>query len=66
MLDVACGQPAGLYLLLPATLIAQVSGVLNAWYFLLPPPPRDTGDGASGGGASGGGAAAADNAGRTG
>ncbi len=33
-----CGQPAGLYLLLPATLVAQVSGVLNAWYFLLPPP----------------------------
>jgi hypothetical protein len=29
---------AGLYLLLPATLVAFVSGVLNAWYFLLPPP----------------------------
>jgi hypothetical protein len=28
---------AGLYLLLPATLVAFVSGVLNAWYFLLPP-----------------------------
>jgi hypothetical protein len=24
--------------LLPVTVIAQVSGVLNAWYFLLPPP----------------------------
>jgi modulator of FtsH protease len=33
----ASGQPAGLYLLLPAALVAQVSGVLNAWYFLLPP-----------------------------
>jgi modulator of FtsH protease len=33
----ACGQAAGLYLLLPASLIAQVSGVLNAWYFLLVP-----------------------------
>ena len=33
----ACGQPAGLYLLLPASLVAQVSGVLNAWYFLLVP-----------------------------
>ena len=33
----ACGQPAGLYLLLPASLVAQVSGVLNAWYFLLGP-----------------------------
>jgi hypothetical protein len=33
----ACGQAAGLYLLLPAALVAQVSGVLNAWYFLLPP-----------------------------
>jgi hypothetical protein len=29
---------AGLYLLLPATLVAFVSGVLNAWFFLLPPP----------------------------
>lgn len=35
----ACGQPAGLYLLLPAAVVAQVSGVLNAWYFLLPPRP---------------------------
>ena len=33
----ACGQPDGLYLLLPATLVALVSGVLNAWHFLLPP-----------------------------
>ena len=29
---------AGLYLLLPASLVAFVSGVLNAWNFLLPPP----------------------------
>jgi hypothetical protein len=28
---------AGLYLLLPGTLVAFVSGVLNAWFFLLPP-----------------------------
>jgi hypothetical protein len=34
----ACGVNAGLYLLLPATLVAFISGVLNAWYFLLPPP----------------------------
>jgi len=33
----ACGQAAGLYLLLPASLVALVSGVLNAWYFLLVP-----------------------------
>jgi hypothetical protein len=33
----ACGQPAGLYLLLPASLVALVSGVLNAWFFLLGP-----------------------------
>jgi hypothetical protein len=33
-----CGSGAGLYLLLPAALIAFVSGVVNAWYFLLPPP----------------------------
>lgn len=33
----AGGAAAGLYLLLPASLVAQVSGVLNAWYFLLPP-----------------------------
>jgi hypothetical protein len=35
----ACGQNAGLYLVLPVTVVAFVSGVLNAWYFLLPPPP---------------------------
>jgi hypothetical protein len=34
----ACGQNAGLYLVLPVTVVAFVSGVLNAWYFLLPPP----------------------------
>lgn len=34
----ACGEDAGLYLLPPASLVAIVSGVLNAWYFLLPPP----------------------------
>jgi modulator of FtsH protease len=34
----ACGANAGLYLLLPASLVALVSGVINAWYFLLPPP----------------------------
>jgi hypothetical protein len=33
----ASGAAAGLYLLLPASLVAQVSGVVNAWYFLLPP-----------------------------
>jgi modulator of FtsH protease len=33
----ACGEPDGLYLLLPASLVAQVSGVLNAWLFLLSP-----------------------------
>jgi modulator of FtsH protease len=37
-LTLACGQPAGLYLLLPATLVALISGILNAWFFLLPPP----------------------------
>jgi hypothetical protein len=31
------GQEAGLYLLFPASVVAFVSGVLNAWYFLLPP-----------------------------
>jgi hypothetical protein len=35
---VACGLPGGLYLLLPVILVALISGVLNAWYFLLPPP----------------------------
>jgi hypothetical protein len=34
----AAGQEAGLYLLLPATIVAFASGVLNAWFFLLPPP----------------------------
>jgi modulator of FtsH protease len=34
----AFGAVDGLYLLLPATLVAFISGVLNAWYFLLPPP----------------------------
>jgi hypothetical protein len=32
------GSDAGLYLLLPAALVAFVSGVVNAWFFLLPPP----------------------------
>jgi hypothetical protein len=32
----ASGGDAGLYLLLPAALVAFVSGVLNAWNFLLP------------------------------
>jgi hypothetical protein len=36
-ITLACGAPAGLYLLLPASLVALISGVLNAWYFLLPP-----------------------------
>ena len=36
-ITLACDQPDGLYLLLPASLVAQASGVLNAWYFLLPP-----------------------------
>jgi hypothetical protein len=30
----------GLYLLLPGTLVAFVSGVVNAWFFLLPPQNR--------------------------
>jgi hypothetical protein len=34
----AAGQDGGLYLLLPATIVAFVSGMINAWYFLLPPP----------------------------
>jgi hypothetical protein len=42
-LTLACGQPAGLYLLLPAALVALVSGVLNAWLFLLPPSPPSPG-----------------------
>lgn len=32
-----CDANGGLYLLLPASLVAFVSGVLNAWRFLLPP-----------------------------
>jgi hypothetical protein len=32
------GHSAGLYLLLPASIVAFISGVLNAWFFLLPPP----------------------------
>jgi hypothetical protein len=35
----ACGQPNGLYLLLPASLVALASGVLNAWHFLLRQAP---------------------------
>ena len=34
---VAAGQGAGLYLLFPASILVFVSGVLNAWFFLLPP-----------------------------
>ncbi len=34
----AAGRGAGLYLLLPASIVAFISGVLNAWFFLLPPP----------------------------
>jgi hypothetical protein len=36
---VAAGANSGLYLLLPAVLTGFTSGVLNAWYFLLPVPP---------------------------
>jgi hypothetical protein len=36
----ACRAPDGLYLLLLASLVVQFSGVLNAWYFLLPPPSQ--------------------------
>jgi hypothetical protein len=36
-ITLASGASAGLYLLLPASLVAFVSGVLNAWHFLLPP-----------------------------
>jgi hypothetical protein len=39
----ACDEPGGLYLLLPASLVAFVSGVLNAWFFLLPLPPEHSG-----------------------
>lgn len=34
----AAGQGVGLYLLFPATIVLFISGVLNAWFFLLPPP----------------------------
>lgn len=34
----AAGRGAGLYLLLPASIAVFISGVLNAWFFLLPPP----------------------------
>jgi hypothetical protein len=34
----AAGQGVGLYLLLPASVVAFATGVLNAWFFLLPPP----------------------------
>jgi len=33
-------QNYGFYLLVPAVIFALVSGVLNAWFFLLPPLPR--------------------------
>ncbi len=36
----ACRAPDGLYLLVPASLVAQISGVLNDWYFLLLPPSQ--------------------------
>jgi modulator of FtsH protease len=45
----AAGQRAGLYLLLPAALVAFFSGVLNAWNFLLPPQPRQSDQGMSAG-----------------
>jgi hypothetical protein len=32
---VTCGANAGLYVLLPASFVAFLSGVLNAWHFLL-------------------------------
>jgi hypothetical protein len=44
----ACGASPGLYLLLPASLVALVSGVLNAWLFLLPPPRTRAGDSTEG------------------
>jgi hypothetical protein len=42
-ITLACGQAAGLYLLLPAALVALISGILNAWLFLLPPPSSANG-----------------------
>lgn len=38
-----CQADGGLYLLLPASLVAFVSGVLIAWRFLLPPLPGAAG-----------------------
>jgi len=38
----AAGQGAGLYLLFPASIVVFISGVLNAWFFLLPPPSGRT------------------------
>jgi hypothetical protein len=35
---VASGMSAGFYALVPASLVAFISGVLSAWNFLLPPP----------------------------
>lgn len=35
---VASGTSAGFYALVPASLVAFISGVLSAWNFLLPPP----------------------------
>jgi len=32
------GTSAGFYALVPASLVAFISGVLSAWNFLLPPP----------------------------
>jgi modulator of FtsH protease len=55
-ITLACGAPAGLYLLLPASLVAQISGVLNAWYFLLPPSPGSSAPSAQSGGQAAGGA----------
>ena len=40
-LTLACGEPNGLYLLLPASLVALLSGVLNAWHFLLRQAPAE-------------------------
>jgi hypothetical protein len=40
----AAGTSDGLYLLLPATIVAFASGVLNAWNFLLPPLEKRAGD----------------------
>jgi hypothetical protein len=37
---VDCGADWGLYLVLPAVLIAFLTGMLNAWLFLVPPQPN--------------------------